>query len=42
LQCAKNGDFETYKKGVGSAMCYAWFIWEKGYKGKPEIDYINK
>lgn len=22
-------------------MCFAWFIWEKGYKGKPTIDWIN-
>lgn len=25
-----------------SAACYAWFIWEKGYAGKPEIVWINK
>lgn len=37
LNCAKNGDFETYKS---SAVCYAWFIWEKGFKGNPEIDWI--
>lgn len=42
LQCARNGDFNTYKKGVGAAICYAWFVWEKGFKGKPTIDYINK
>ncbi len=38
LICAKNGDFEKYKS---SAVAYAWFIWEKGYKGSPEIDWIN-
>lgn len=38
LNCAKNGDFEKYKS---SAVAYAWFIWEKGYKGSPEIDWIN-
>ena len=41
LQCAKNGDFETYKKGVGTAVAYAWYVWEKGYKGDPIIKWIN-
>ena len=35
--CALNGDF----KNVGSsAVCYAWFVWGKGFTGKPEIDWI--
>ncbi|NBL01125.1 MAG: NAD(P)-dependent oxidoreductase [Erysipelotrichia bacterium] len=38
LLCAMNGDFDKYKS---SAACYAWFVWEKGYTGKPEIDWIN-
>lgn len=33
-----------YKDGQmifkGSAVAYAWFIWEKGYKGNPEILWI--
>ena len=37
LQCAKNGDFE----GVGTAIAYGWFVWEKGYKGEPVIRWIN-
>lgn len=40
IQCAKNGDFETYKKGVGTAVAYAWFIWEKGYKGETTVGWI--
>ena len=32
IQCAKNGDFEGMKQGGGSAVAYAWFIWEKGFK----------
>lgn len=39
MNCAKNGDFEKYSKGSFSA--YAWFVWEKGYKGLPSIDWIN-
>lgn len=40
IQAALNGDPEMFKKS--SAACYAWFIWEKGYTGKPEIVWINK
>lgn len=40
IQVASNGDPEMFKKS--SAACYAWFIWEKGYTGKPEIVWINK
>lgn len=38
LNCAKNGDFDKYTTG---AVCYAWFVWEKGYKGEPVIRWIN-
>lgn len=41
LQCAKNGDFEKYGKGVGTAVAYAWFVWEKGYKGDTVVKWIN-
>ena len=42
LQCAKNGDFEKYKTaGVGTAVAYAWFVWEKGFNGNPIIKWIN-
>ena len=41
LQCAKNGDFETYKQGVGSAVAYAWFVWEKGNYNETKIKWIN-
>lgn len=39
LNVAKNGEFEKYKKA--NAMAFAWFVWEKGYTGKPTIDWIN-
>ena len=35
IQCAKNGVFEG-----SSAVCYAWFVWEKGFKGDPSIKWI--
>lgn len=40
LQCAKNGDFAKYGKGVGTAVAYGWYIWEKGFKGDPIIRWI--
>ena len=40
LQCAKNGDFEKYKKGVGMAVAYGWYVWVKGFVGKPTIEWI--
>lgn len=40
VQCAKNGDFETYKQGVGTAVAYAWYIWEKGYHGETTVGWI--
>lgn len=40
IQCAKNGEPEEFAKS--SAVCYGWFIWEKGYKGNPEILFIKK
>lgn len=41
LQCAKNGDFEKFGKGVGTAMAYGWYIWEKGYKGETVVRWFN-
>ena len=38
LKCAMNGDFDSVG---GSATAYAWFVWEKGYKGHPEIHWFN-
>ncbi len=37
-QVAINGDPEMFKKS--SAAAYAWFVWEKDYKGTPEIGWI--
>ncbi|MGL6119859.1 MAG: hypothetical protein ACRC0V_05075 [Fusobacteriaceae bacterium] len=38
--CAKNGDFKTF--GVGSnAVCYCWYIWQKGYDGEPILRWID-
>lgn len=41
LQCAKNGDFEIYNKGTGTAVAYGWYIWEKGFNGTPKIKWFN-
>lgn len=41
LLCAKNGEFEKMIKGGGSAVAYAWYVWEKGYKGDTTIKWVN-
>ena len=41
LLCAKNGEFEQMIAGGGSAVAYAWFVWEKGYNGKTELQWFN-
>ena len=38
VKCAKNGNFDS----IGSsAVCYAWFVWEKGFTGDPVIKWVN-
>lgn len=38
LKCAMNGDFDAVG---GSAACYAWFVWQKGYKGETVVKWFN-
>jgi hypothetical protein len=38
IKCAKNGEFD---KMDGSAMSYAWFVWEKGFKGETTLEWFN-
>lgn len=38
IKCAKNGDFKAYDS---SATAYAWFIWQKGYKGETVVKWFN-
>ena len=37
-ECAINGDFSALKSS--SPVCYAWFVWEKGWHGDPIIKWI--
>lgn len=38
LKCAINGDFSLTN---GGAIAYAWFVWEKGYKGDTIVRWFN-
>lgn len=38
--CAKNARFDEMKAGGGSAVAYAWFVWQKGFRGITEILWI--
>jgi len=29
------------KEGGGSAVAYAWFVWQKGFTGKTTIEWFN-
>ena len=41
VMCAKNGEFEAIKAGGGgSAVAYAWFVWEKDFKGETIVRWI--
>jgi len=39
--CAKNADFAGAIAGGGSAVSYAWFVWEKGFTGDTIIRWID-
>jgi hypothetical protein len=41
ITCAKNADFDEMRKNGGSAIAYAWYCWEKGYKGDTIVKWIN-
>ena len=41
LLCAKNAEFDKMIEGGGSAVAYAWYIWEKGYKGETVLKWFN-
>lgn len=36
LECALNGEFKNK-----SMVAYAWFVWQKGYRGTTNIKWIN-
>ena len=40
ITCALNADFDKMKKGGGSAVAYAWFVWQKGWKGETTIKWF--
>lgn len=39
VRCALGGNFSA--TDGGSAMCYAWFVWEKGFVGEPSVRWFN-
>lgn len=38
--CAKNAEFQRMRDGGGSAVAYAWYVWQKGYKGDTILRWI--
>ena len=41
LMCAKNAEFEKMIAGGGSAVAYAWYVWQKGFNGTTELKWFN-
>lgn len=39
LNCSRNADFEKYK--TQSAVCYAWYVWQKSFNGDTKIRWFN-
>lgn len=37
IRCGRNGDLSKVR---GGAVDFAWFVWEKGYEGPPEIYWL--
>lgn len=37
--CARNADFEAQRK-QGSAVAYAWWVWQRGHRGPAVLDWI--
>lgn len=38
IGCARNGNEEDFK---GGAVAYAWYVWVKGFKGMPQVLWVN-
>lgn len=41
ILCAKNGEFTKMRASGGSCLAYGWYEFEKGYNGKPIIEWVN-
>lgn len=41
LLCAKNAEFDKMIASGGSAVAYAWYIWEKGFDGVTQLKWFN-
>lgn len=41
LNCGKNGDFEGLRISGGSAIAYAWWVWEKGNNEDTRLKWFN-
>ena len=39
IKYAINGDFDSINNG--GALAFAWFVWEKGFKGEPKVRWLN-
>lgn len=38
--CSETGEFNADGNAV-SAICYCWYVWQKGFRGDPVVKWIN-
>ena len=41
INIAKNGRFDLYDDAGANMEIYAWYIWQRGYKGATELRWIE-
>lgn len=41
INIAKDGDFDKYSDSGANMTIYAWYVWEKGFKGSTELRWIH-
>ena len=40
INIAQNAEFEKFSDPGANMTIYAWFVWEKGYKGTTELHWM--
>ena len=41
INIAKGGDFDAYSDSGSNPEMFAWYVWERGYKGETELKWIH-
>ena len=41
IQIPRDGYVPPRSDGRGGMVAYAWYVWDRGHRGKPEIGFID-